>query len=417
MPVIGVRLRALVAALALGLVAPACSLVGAGGGTYTITAYFPKAVAVYQQADVRVLGLPAGTVHQVTTQGDRVKVVLHIRDSVPVPKGAKAAIIPQSLIGARYVQLMPAWTEGQPKAKDGDVIPEQDTIIPVEPDEALGQLKKFLDTLDPSSLGRLVNNAADDLQGNGANLNSALDHLSQLVGTFADKDKQLLDIVDNFDKFTATLTTRDQQLGTVLDAFSAATGVLAAERRDLEAFVTSLADLSKNGLVLVAKHSTDLRTDIETLTRLAQSIDTNLGAVGQLLDSGPLLVNGIIGAWNPELRAFNLRSQFGPLAYSALQPLLSKLIPGFQLPCTPVLQSCPTVAGNAAGRAVPATITPGHTPVDDILGLAGAPVAVDTDASGSAADGGSTADRVAGGLAGIGSFLRGAASSLLGGSS
>jgi len=35
-------------------------------------------------------------------------------------------------------------------------------IVPVEPDEALAELKKFLDSLDPNGLGSLINNLSDD---------------------------------------------------------------------------------------------------------------------------------------------------------------------------------------------------------------------------------------------------------------
>src|SRR5439155_9761631 len=97
------------------------------------------------------------------------------------------------------------------RAPDGMGIDESNTIVPVEPDEALAALKRFLDSLEPNGLGRLINNAGDDLQGQGATLNHALDQVSQLVSTFAEKDTQLADIVDNFDKFTATLSTREQQ--------------------------------------------------------------------------------------------------------------------------------------------------------------------------------------------------------------
>src|SRR5436190_3268745 len=283
----------LVAALATS----GCSLVGGGGGgSYKLVAYFPRAVSLYPSSQVRVLGLPAGNVDRVDVVGTQVKVTMSIEKSTPVPKNVKALIAPQSLIGERYIQLSPAWKQGDDKATDGMEI--HDTIIPVEPDEALAELKKFLDSLDPNGLGRLINNAADDLQGQGSTLNHALDQVSQLVSTFAAKDTQLADIVDNFDRFTATLETRETQLGDILATFSQATQVLADERQGIENLLAGLASLSTNGLQLVSTHADRLRTDLDTLTRLAQSIDVNVDALGKLLDSGPILTRGILGAYN-----------------------------------------------------------------------------------------------------------------------
>ena len=219
-------------------------------------------------------------------------------------------------------------------------------IIPVEPDEALAELKKFIDALDPEGLGNLISNLSDDLKGQGPTLNHALDQVSQVVVTFADKDQQLVSIVDNFDKFTSTLVTRETQLGEVLTTFAQATQVLADERQSLENLLAGLADLSRDGLTLVSKHSQQLRTDLDTLTRLAQSIDVNLDTLMQLLDSGPLLVKGIQGAYNPALRAFNLRENFGPRGPARPRPALrassaSRRRRSARRSCRPVRTSSP----------------------------------------------------------------------------
>jgi virulence factor Mce-like protein len=366
------RARAAAAVLLLCLVAaalPACSLVG-GGDTYQVVAYFPRAVSVYPSSDVRVLGLEAGEVADVEVEEDRVKVTLSVKSSVPVPADVKAALVPRSLIGERYVQLYPAWRVGDPKADDGHVIELDETVVPVEPDEALAALKEFLDKLDPDGLGTLVGNLADGLEGNGATLGSALGELSDLVATFAEADEDLLSIVDSFDDFTATLTARESQLGDVMDSFATATDVLADERADLEALIGALARLSEDGLDLLAEHSTALRRDIEILTHVTQAIDANLGSVEQLLSSGPRLVDGIEGAYNETLRAVDLRQSFSPLAADLLNEELAEL--GLPSVCVPADVACEggiIVFGAADGRPVGANIRAPGSPIDAVLGL------------------------------------------------
>ncbi len=359
--------RRLAPALVLGLVLaaslPACGFGGDDG--YRLTAYFDRAVSVFPSSDVRILGLPAGSVSKVTIDGDQVRIDMQIPADIAVPADATAQIVPQSLIGERYIQISPAFKEGMRAAEDGDVI--EKTIIPVEPDEALAALKEFLDSLDPEGIGSLVTNLDEDLRGNGAPLNDALGSLSTLVETFAAKDDVLLRIVDSFDRLSATLVTREQQLGEVLDAFAEASQVLADERGSIEELVAGLADLSRNGLALVGEHSGALRDDIATLAATAATIDANLTSVTQLLAAGPDLTSGIIGAYNADLRAFDLRNSFSPLTTE----LVALLGPAF---CLPVLQDCP-VTGVSASPPTPAQLGSSATPVRSLLSLLEAPTA------------------------------------------
>ena len=357
----------LVAALAASL--PACGLLG-GGETYTLTAHFPRAVSVFPSGDVRVLGLPAGSVKKVEIEGDTVLVELSIDSDIKVPKGARAQIVPQSLIGERYIQLSPAYVDGMDAMEDGEEI--TDTIIPVEPDEALAALKEFLDSLDPNGIGELITNLEEDLRGNGAALNDTLGSFSQLVETFTANDDVLLRIIDSFDQLTATLVTREAQLGEVLDAFAAASDVLADERESITELVAGLADLSKTGLRIVGEHSTALRADIQTLADAAATIDANLASVTTLLAAGNNLTSGLLDAYNPDARAIDLRNNFGPLIFNLVDILTGDL--GIPDVCEflPVL-GCPTAVAQGADAATAASITeaeqPARTPVGSLVAL------------------------------------------------
>ena len=393
--------RLAVVALAVLVVVPGCALGGGKDGGIRLTAYFPRAVSLFPAAQVRVLGLPAGKVKEVEAQGSRVRVVIEVADDVPVPRRVKAAIIPLSLIGERYVQLFPAWREGQPRAEDGDVIPLARTVVPVEPDEALAALKKFLDSLDPKGLGRLIGNAADTLHGNGAQLNQTLDSASELLTNFAEKDDLVVSLLAHFDELAATLRTREGQLGTVMDAFAAASGVLAGERRDIEGLVKGLGDLSDNTLDLVSEHSGRLKNDVKVLTRATQAIETNIDSVGKLLDSGPVLVKGLREAYNPDLHAIDLRDSLSPAVAEALGSVFEGLGLEPIVRCIPIDVHCPTPAEGASLRSGPGT------PLDDVLGLMGSSGAPDQPSP-------SNAQRVGGAARSTGRFVRNAGAGMLG---
>lgn len=372
-----VRLPATVLAATLGL--SGCGLVG-GGDTYEVVAYFPRAVSLYESGAVQVLGLPAGEVADIEVVGDQVKVTLAVDSDVPLPVDVRAAIAPQSLIGERRVQLYPPFQEGDELARDGHVIPIEDTIVPVEPDEALASLKEFLDALDPNGAGRLIDNAATSLDGQGEKLGSALEELSGLVGNIEDNDDSIIRIAERFDDFTSTLLTRESQLAQVLDDFAVVAEVLAEERDEIEALITGLADLSGDGLDLVSEHAVRLRTDVQILQRLTESIDQNLDAVDALIQGGSQQIDGFIDAYNPVSRSLNLRQNFSPLLQEALAPIFDSV--GLPFPCVPIDVSCANgdVGGLDAGQAVEADLPRPTTPIDDVLGLLAAPTVARADA-------------------------------------
>lgn len=329
---------------------------GGGGDSYKLTAYFDKAISLYDQSSVRVLGLPAGKVTDVEVEGTQVRVEMTIDGDVPVPADVKATIVPLSLIGERYIQLFPAWVDGQTRAADGAVIPRERTTIPVEPDEALAAVKEFLDALDPDATGRLIKNLAGDLEGNGQHLNDALRGLGTLTQTLADKDEEIGRIIDQFDDFTATLAVRDRQLARVMQGFAATTGVLAQERQEIESLVAGLADLSTDGLDLVSEHGGRLEGDIEVLARTLKSVQSNIAGVRQLLDGGPLLVAGpnldgkagLAGAHDPKYHHLDLRTSVSPTLDQFVRAL--GIIPALTV-CLPVDVDC--VATPAAATTGP----------------------------------------------------------------
>lgn len=300
------RSRLLTTALALAVVAGSCSVLPGGGGGTGATVFFERAVSLFEGSEVRVLGLPAGTVDEVEVEGDRVRVEITVDDDVPVPGDVQATIVPLSLIGERYVQLFPAYTGG-PRLEDGAVIPLERTTVPVEPDEALRALRDLLEDLNPEGSRRLTENLAQDLDGRGETINDTIREIAGVTRDFGAKSEELGRIIDNFDDFTRTLLTREDQIGEVLDDFAVVTGVLAEERDRLGNIVTNLATFAGNAKDLVDEHGDALGDDLEVLEHVAQAIRANIDSVDQLLAAGPITASGLKEAVKTDKRVVDLR--------------------------------------------------------------------------------------------------------------
>jgi phospholipid/cholesterol/gamma-HCH transport system substrate-binding protein len=78
----------------------------------TFTAYFSSVTGLYPGDEVRIAGVKVGTVESISPHPDNASVVIEIDHGVRVPADAKAVIVAQNLVAARYVQLAPLYRSG-----------------------------------------------------------------------------------------------------------------------------------------------------------------------------------------------------------------------------------------------------------------------------------------------------------------
>ena len=98
------------------LIGAALVMFTGGSDQKTVTAYFPRTISIYEGSDVRVLGVPVGTIDTVEPEGTRVKVTMSYDSEVRIPSQAEAVIISPSIVGDRYVQLTPVYATGMLRA-------------------------------------------------------------------------------------------------------------------------------------------------------------------------------------------------------------------------------------------------------------------------------------------------------------
>ena len=333
-----VTLLRLVLAVALGAAPLAgCGLVGGGGGDgYHLTAHFDRAVGLYPFGDVTVMGLGVGTVDAVEIDDDHVRVEMTIDSDVPLPADVQATIEPLTLIGERNVVLFPPWdaamaAEGRRRAESGDVIPRERTSTPAEPDEALQAFDELARSLEPATVADLVTGADEALDGLGEELGEAIDQASDITGTLAAVDEQLLDTAESLHVLAGSLLQREEQLGALIRAFSGATDVLASERAGIERFLASIVSLTDEGRSVLDTYGEQLPADIAHLSALALVLDANARAAEQLVAAFPEVAEAIEEGFQPEIGGVYLRANATPTILglvSVLRDLLGVLPPG-----------------------------------------------------------------------------------------
>ncbi|MER5179410.1 MCE family protein [Streptomyces sp. NPDC002896] len=278
-----------------------------------VTAYFPRTVGIYPGSDVRVLGVRIGEVKKITPEGTRVRVELQYDEGRKVPADAKAAIINSSVVSDRYVQLLPVY-QGGPAMRDGAVIPESRTAVPVELDRIFASLHTTADALGPKgankdgSLSRLLGVSADNLEGQGKNLNQTVEDLSQAVTTLSDGRQDLFGTVQNLQVFTATLAADDQSVRSFNTSLANVAEQLSGERKDLAAALKHLGTALGDVAEFVKKNKKSLTSDVKGLSKVTKVLVRQRAALDELLKVAPTGLSNLQNAYNPAAGTLDTRN-------------------------------------------------------------------------------------------------------------
>jgi virulence factor Mce-like protein len=213
----------------------------------TITANFSSATGLYPGDEVRIAGVKVGTVSSITPQPNQAAVTMEVDHDVRMPADAKAVIVAQNLVAARYVQLAPLYKPGEPRMQNGAIIPVGRTAIPIEWDEVKTQLSRLATELGPhgelssSSAGRFIESAANAMDGNGDKLRQTFAQLSQLARILADGSGDVVATIENLQTFVSALRDSSDELVQLQDRLATFSTVVNDSRTDLDAAITQLA--------------------------------------------------------------------------------------------------------------------------------------------------------------------------------
>ncbi|MFF2513817.1 MCE family protein [Streptomyces sp. NPDC058086] len=298
---------------ALALVAALTYVLWPRSESVHVTAYFPRTVGIYPGSDVRVLGVRIGEVEKITPEGDRVRVELKYDEGRKVPADAEAAIINSSVVSDRYVQLLPVYRKG-PVLRNGAVIPETRTAVPVELDRVFSSLHTTADALGPQgankdgSLSRLLGVSADNLDGQGQNLNQTVEDLSQAVTTLSDGRKDLFGTVRNLQVFTAALAADDKSVRSFNTSLAEVAGQLAGERKDLADALKNLGTALGDVSAFVKKNKKSLTSNVQGLSKVTKVLVTQRAALAELLEVAPTGLSNLNDAYNPSSGTLDTRN-------------------------------------------------------------------------------------------------------------
>ena len=295
--------------LTAGVVAVVALLVLGGGflvrqlffAPRTISALFTGAVGIYPGDDVRVAGVKVGTIESITPEGTQTRLTLKVDRDVPVPADAKALIVAQNLVAARYVQLAPAYQNSGPKMADDAVIPLDRTAVPVEWDEVKAQLTRLATDLGPrsgvsgTSVSRIIDSAANALDGNGQKLHDTVTQMAGAARVLANGSGNMVDIIKGLQTFVTALRDSNQQIVSFQNRLTTLTGVVDGSKSDLDAALKDVSTSIVEVQQFVASTREQTSEQVRRLADVSQNLVDNQSRLKNLLHIAP---NEFVNAYN-----------------------------------------------------------------------------------------------------------------------
>ena len=262
--------------------------------SYRVTAAFPEAATLAQEADVRIAGVTVGKVKtkELNDEDGTIRpntlVELEIEDEyAPVPENTRAILRQKTLLGETYVELTPG--SADEPLDDGGRLPD----VQVEPTVELDEIYQAFDQPTRQAFRAWIKNSAGAIRdGTGQHLNDAIGNLEGFAVDGADilevldqQGKGLRQLVKNTGVTFRALNERANGLrdlivnsNNVFEATASRDDALAETFRIFPTFL----DESKLTLERLQAFATDTQPLAEDLRPVARDLGPTVRDLGDL---------------------------------------------------------------------------------------------------------------------------------------
>jgi phospholipid/cholesterol/gamma-HCH transport system substrate-binding protein len=307
---------------------------------YEISGEFAATAGVSTNSEVAYLGVNYGAVRSVESIDGKVRISMSIHRDKQIPAGSKARIFRKSAIGEPYIDFEPPpdFTDGGPWIEAGDVIPVEQTSVPLEFSELLRSASRVLGSVDPDKTRTLIRELAVALNGRGDTLRDLTVDSDALLATFAERSELLDSLSSNSTRLTRTVTERRGALSSAVRDLAAVAETLRKVEPDTRVLLDRGTELLRTTADLVGDVKQDLDCVLSDLDEVISvtSTDENLGFFANTLERGPTGFEYVWltrdtepgGLW---VRVFLLMDTTNPAA---------QYVPPTDLPAVPEIPAC-----------------------------------------------------------------------------
>jgi phospholipid/cholesterol/gamma-HCH transport system substrate-binding protein len=276
---------ALVVLVGSGLALTGCNLPFTGQPPLTASAVFSDVADLANGASVEMADIPVGRVTSITLRGTQARVTMVLNRSADIPQNVSAQLRRTSLLGERFIDLIPDRALPGGPFPNGEVI--GDTSVQPGIQELLSSGASVIGAINSTELANLVATQAQGFAGQGQNLRQLLDSLSTVVHGYSGRTATIQSLITNVDQLSSTLAPEASQNAQAITTLSQTTGVLANQSARLDTLLQSLNDLSVQSRNILESYTPQINYELSGLASTAQALQVSEGALGNFLNFLP----------------------------------------------------------------------------------------------------------------------------------
>jgi phospholipid/cholesterol/gamma-HCH transport system substrate-binding protein len=199
-------------------------------------------------AQVMVKGVQVGEVRQISANGTGARLVLAIQPGmVPLlPANVTAEMLPTTLFGERYVDLLIPAHPSARRLAAGSIIRQDRSADAVELENVLNNLLPLLQASEPDKLAITLTALAQGLQGRGTELGQTLVQLSSILHRYNPHLPALDTDIKELAGVARTLNQASPDLLQALDYFTVTSATLVSERASFAALYATVTTASND---------------------------------------------------------------------------------------------------------------------------------------------------------------------------
>ncbi|HEX6248657.1 MAG TPA: MCE family protein [Nocardioidaceae bacterium] len=242
------------------------------GGGDTYYAAFSEAGGLKANDEVRVAGVRVGKVQSVDLAGDHVRVEFTVENGVEFGPSTRAAIKVKTLLGAMFLALEPG---GQGQMEEESEIPVERTSSPYDVVDAFSGLAETSERIDTDRLAASLDTMAGLMQDTPEEFQAALKGMSALSRNIAARDEQLNELLGNMQQVSKVLADRNGDLITLMEDGDKLFRALVARREAVHNLLVATSQLSKELTLLVEQTRADLKPALQHLDSVLDMLNKN----------------------------------------------------------------------------------------------------------------------------------------------
>lgn len=240
-------------------------------------------------ADVKVRGVVVGEVRSVGSEGTgaTIRLALDPTSTPRIPADVSARLLPKTLFGERYVELVPPVGGNAVPIRDGAVITQDRSSTAVELERVLDEALPLLQAVRPDQLAATLGAIAAALEGRGEQLganaerlDAYLRQLNPAMPTIAEDVRKLAVVLDSYDAALPDLLA-------LLRDVTVTARTVTDQRAQLAAFLADTTDTADATRSFLDRHG-------DQLIELGQVSRPVLQLLATYAPEYPCLMSGLV---------------------------------------------------------------------------------------------------------------------------